>query len=107
MVKALVLFTLLASITAQAEYRVFMLLLSNTKAASAKQIQTTLDPDQYRTLFPLNEGESLTYVDTWMCTGRTDFFKTHCEKPEKVQPPAASLDRSPASTTSQSPDIKN
>jgi hypothetical protein len=93
--------------TAKAEYRVFILLLNNSKTSTARQIQTTLDPEQYKTLYPLNEGEDLTYVDTWMCKGRTDFFKPHCDKPEKVKPSAATLDRSPAAATTQSPDIKN
>lgn len=91
-----------------------MLLLSNSKKASARQIQTTLDPEQYKTLYPLNEGETLTYVDTWMCKGRTDDFRPHCDKPVKAAPAAASLDQagrqpanSPAGGTTESPDIKN
>lgn len=105
---------ILFSSLAQAEYRVFILLLSNKKAATARQIQTTLDPEQYKTLYPLNEGETLTYVDTWMCRGRTDDFRPHCDKPAKPAPTAASLDQpirqpanSPADSTTQSPDIKN
>jgi len=99
---------------AQAEYRVFMLLLSNQKTSTARQIQTTLDPEQYKTLYPLNEGETLSYVDTWMCKGRTDDFRPHCDKPVKPASAAALLDQasrqpanSPANTTTKSPDIKN
>jgi hypothetical protein len=109
----LVLVILFTSI-AQAEYRVFILLLSNKKNASTRQIQTTLDPEQYKTLYPLNEGETLTYVDTWMCRGRTDNFNPHCDKPVKQAPVAASPDQtgrqpanSPVDGTTKSPDIKN
>ena len=90
-----------------AEYRVFVLLLSNTKTSTSRQIQTNLDPEQFITLYPLNEGENISYVDTWMCKGRTDFFKAHCDKPVKVNPQSTALDRSPANVPSQSPDIKN
>jgi len=58
------------------------------------------------TLYPLNDGENISYVDTWMCNGRTDFFKPHCDKPEKVKTAATALDRGPASVTTQSLDIK-
>lgn len=84
-----------------------MLLVSNPKMATARQIQTTLDPEQFKTIYPLNEGESLSYVDTWMCKGRTDDFRPHCDKPVKPAPVATFLDRGPASITTQSPDIKN
>jgi hypothetical protein len=78
----------------QAEYRAFMLHLLNEKTQVVKQILTTLDPDQYRTQFPLNANEKLTYVQTWRCKGRTDFFQPICEKP----------DRNPALAPSQSPE---
>jgi hypothetical protein len=95
------------TLQAHAEYRVFILLLENSKTATTRQIQTTLDPEQYITLYPLNEGENISYVDTWMCKGRTDFFKPHCDKPIKLKPATGALDRSPASLTTQSPVIKN
>lgn len=69
--------------TAQAEYRVFTLNLENTKTKAVRQIQSTLDPEQYASIYPLNKDEKLTYVQTWRCRGRTDFFKPHCAPPTK------------------------
>ena len=52
-----ILFSSLAGSLAHAEYRVFVLLLSNTKNASARQIQTTLDPEQYKTFKHAADGQ--------------------------------------------------
>lgn len=77
-----------------AEYRAFVIDIANTKNKTHRQILTTLDPDQYRTVYPLAQDESISYVKTWRCAGRTDFFQTICEAP----------DRSPATPPSQSPE---
>ncbi len=68
---------------ATAEYRVFILNLENSKTKTVRQIQSTLDPEQYETIYPHSSDEKLTYVQTWLCRGRTDFFKPHCAPPEK------------------------
>jgi hypothetical protein len=98
------------SLTANAEYRVFTLLVSNLKNQEARQIETTLDPEQYATIYPLNKDEYISYVDTWMCKGRTDKLRAHCDKPvnltQKQPDKNPAPDRSPASIPSQSPDIK-
>lgn len=77
-----------------AEYRAFVIDIANTKSKIHRQILTTLDPDQYRTVYPLAQDESISYVKTWRCPGRTDFFHPICEAP----------DRSPATPPSQSPE---
>lgn len=90
------------SVTASAEYRVFTLHISNQDQSQVKQVQTTLDPKQYIGFYPLSAGQKISYVETWRCFGRTDFFKPHCENP-RLQPAAgANLDRKPAS---QSPEV--
>lgn len=93
---------------AEAEYRVFVLKISRAPAtvvgagvgvaaeASAattqppteptlppapKLIQSTLDPNQYPGYYPLEKGESIVYVDTWKCPGRTGDFKPLCQRP--------------------------
>lgn len=76
-------FYLLFIQVAQAEYRAFRLHLVNNKTNVTKQILTTLDPDQYRTQFPISTDENLSYVETWKCLGRTDFLKPICDKPDK------------------------
>ena len=66
---------------ALAEYRVFTLHFINKKTNVTKQIETTLDPEQYITFFPIRAGEEISYIETWRCQGRTDFFKSHCNNP--------------------------
>lgn len=94
---ALMLLFIFAYHSSFAEYRVFTLLIENQKTLTNRQIESTLDPEQYITIFPLTPDEKITYVDTWMCKGRTDFLRPHCEKPqtEKLQN-NKNLDRSPA-----------
>lgn len=82
---------------AVAEYRVFSLIIVNQKNQATRQIQSTLDPQQYKTLYPLNSDEIIAYVDTWRCRGRTDWLQTHCENPNKEPFKYPSLGRSPAS----------
>ncbi|MBC7420299.1 MAG: hypothetical protein H7328_06175 [Bdellovibrio sp.] len=74
---------LFGSLPSQAEYRVFVLQLVNSKTNVVRQIQTTLDPEQYETYYPHSPDEKLTYVQTWRCRGRTDFLKPHCTPPQK------------------------
>lgn len=87
----------IATCNAFAEYRVFSLIIVNQKSQATRQIQSTLDPEQYRTLYPLNADEIIAYVDTWRCKGRTDWLQPHCENPNKEPFKYPSLDRSPAS----------
>lgn len=74
---------LFLSVRLKAEYRVFVLHLENKKNKVTRQIQSTLDPEQYVNLYPLSPDEVMTYVQTWRCHGRTDFFKSHCPEPVK------------------------
>ncbi len=67
--------------SAQAEYRVFILEIANTQSNQRRQIQSTLDPIQYISLYPLNPNETIMYQDTWLCRGNTAHFKQHCERP--------------------------
>lgn len=69
------------NVTSQAEYRVFKLQFTNPKANRTWQILSTLDPIQYKTIFPLSSGESVTYVQTWRCPGSTSQFKAYCQSP--------------------------
>lgn len=72
---------LFLSITAGAEYRVFTLHIKNKKNQNVKQVETTLDPLQYASIYPLKSEEEISYIETWRCQGRTDFFKSHCNNP--------------------------
>ena len=78
---AFVIMFVLPSVTT-AEYRVFKLQITNSKNQNVRQIQSTLDPEQYRMLYPVNADEYVTYVQTWLCPGNTNHFKAHCNPPE-------------------------
>lgn len=63
-----------------------------------KQTETTLDPEQYISIYPLGPNEEISYIETWRCFGRTDFFKSHCDNPRL-------LDQKPVVVPSQSPEL--
>lgn len=83
-----------------AEYRVFTLHIINKSTQMTKQIETTLDPEQYIGFYPLKNDEEISYIETWRCLGRTDFFKSHCDNPRlnttanqnPISKPSAKLD---------------
>lgn len=111
---------ILAATLAKAEYRVFLLEITDTAAiptaatspnegpASSvnttmtnsptvsngsatpplqkRTVQSTLDPIQYRGFYPLKPTENIRYIDTWMCRGRTDYFKPLCPNPKSPAP---------------------
>lgn len=83
--------------SAAAEYRVFTLHIENQKDQSIRQLDTTLDPEQFTSLYPLPAHEKISYTQTWRCRGRTDFFKGHCENPALRRLAEPALDRNPAS----------
>jgi hypothetical protein len=82
------------SISAQAEYRAFLLEVKDTNGTVVRTFKSSLDPDQYRAFYPLKDGESLSYIDTWMCQGRTGNFQPICTSPREVMGDA---ERMPAS----------
>lgn len=83
------LFVFLLAIKSFAEYRVFTLMITNTKTGDNKQFDSTLDPDQYITFYPLKSEEVIHYTQTWRCKGRTSDFKVHCAQPKKREPSQA------------------
>lgn len=88
-------FFLSLSLPALAEYRMLLLQITSADGTPGAQIKSNLDPDQYRGYHPLKTGESITYIDTWMCYGSTN------EKPACVSPrDPASLAQQPANSTS-------
>jgi hypothetical protein len=68
---------------AWAEHRAFLLQISDSQGTPVRQIKSSLDPDQYRGYHPLNQGETITYIDTWMCRGRTGHVPT-CPSPREL-----------------------
>lgn len=78
---ALLIFILLFIQSVFAEYRVFILEIRNPKKRQSRQIQSTMDPIQYASVYPLQLDEEIRYQDTWLCPGNTAHFKQHCERP--------------------------
>lgn len=96
---AILILTIHISTSALAEYRVFLLKISNKPApkpappttvpAEAQQpppdsrlVESTLDHLQYRSYFSIPSDEAVTYVTSWKCRGRTDEFKPYCPNPK-------------------------
>lgn len=81
----LVMILTLTSFAAWAEYRVFVLKITNSKTQHSQTRYSTMDPLQYKTIYPLSADETIEYVDTWKCKGHTGGFRAHCSKPpEKI-----------------------
>lgn len=76
---------ILFSHQAHAEYRAFLLQISNAEGTENRQILSTLDPDQYPGYHPLKQGERIVYVGTWMCRGRTS-EQAICPNPRQLEP---------------------
>lgn len=68
-----------------AEYRVFVLKITNTKTSEVKTINSTLDPEQYKSFYLIKPEESITYVNTWRCRGATRDYKALCEGPAQLK----------------------
>ena len=81
---ALVSVILFSKIT-YAEYRVFTLKITNTKTQISRTIKSTLDPEQYKSYYPLGQDEQISYVKTWRCRGATRDFAALCEAPLSPQ----------------------
>ena len=81
--------------TARAEYRAFLLRISE-KSGDFKIIKSTLDPLQYKTYFTVPDDAIVTYDDTWMCYGRTE-GQPICPSPKELLPQATT-------DTAQSPE---
>lgn len=87
--------TLNLCFSAHAEYRAFLLEVKNPDGAVVKTFKSSLDPDQYRGFYPLQDGESITYIDTWMCRGRTENFQPICASPREQMPTSVGETSSP------------
>ncbi|MFN7455101.1 MAG: hypothetical protein ACK5RO_10645 [Pseudobdellovibrionaceae bacterium] len=71
-----------------AEYRVFQLEISHPERPEEKKvILSNLDPEQYVGYYNLLPGETIVYIDTWMCRGRTN-GQDFCANPKAAPPPA-------------------
>lgn len=80
-------FFILYSYNAYSEYRVFrhkiLTKIEGESEPEVRYIESTLDPDQFVGYYPLSKNETITYVSTWKCRGRTSNFKRHCPNPKE------------------------
>ena len=88
---------LILPLLAQAEYRVFLLKITQTATDSSQPpvfrlIESNLDPEQYSKYYPVYPNEKISYIDTWRCYGRTDSYQEFCKSPRA---PAVSPDEDP------------
>ena len=81
----------LMSQLAEAEYRAFELSVRNVQTGTERRVASTLDHIQYPEYFPLSLGESVEYVRSWMCWGRTDNFQPICPPPGETELPNQGL----------------
>lgn len=72
------------SFTAQAEYRAFELVITDSESGTEKIVLSTLDPNQYRRYYAIKLTETVKYQDTWRCRGNTSWNTPICPKPEKA-----------------------
>jgi hypothetical protein len=78
----ILLLTLLFPFMAQAEYRAFELVITDSTSGQERVVLSTLDPNQYRGYYPIKPEEKITYRQTWRCKGNTSGYKAICPKPE-------------------------
>ncbi len=89
----LFIFILFAPSSLLAEYRVFQLQLINNENKVLRDFQSTLDPLQYPSYFPLPPGLKIQYTKTWMCPENTSNFKPFCPDPKASSLKSPELDK--------------
>lgn len=67
---------------AQAEYRAFLLQITNSKTNSTRQVISTLDDLQYPAYHSITKDESIQILDTWKCLKRSDHYQPICSNPK-------------------------
>jgi hypothetical protein len=85
MIKSIALAFSLASLPffSNAEYRAFLLEIKSADGQNIRYVKSNLDPLQYPAFYPLREGESIAYRETWMCNGRTS-NQPPCKSPKEL-----------------------
>lgn len=76
---------LLYSDSVLAEYRAFKILLVE-KSGNKTELESTLDPLQYRGYYNVPAGTNISYTATWMCRGNTS-HQAICPNPKQQPTP--------------------
>lgn len=77
---------LLFASRSRAEYRAFLLQITDSRSGSERLVISTLDELQYRDYYHLHPAESLQRLDTWMCWARSDHGQPICPNPRTLAP---------------------
>ena len=67
------------AVSARSEYRAFQLAIVDAETGAERMVVSTLDDLQYRQYNFVKPTETVYYVTSWMCRGRTD-HRPVCEQ---------------------------
>jgi hypothetical protein len=76
------LFAVLISTAAHAEYRAFELVIADSATGQERTEISSLTPVQYRRYHNVKATEQVSYRHTWMCKGNTSHLKPVCPNPK-------------------------
>ena len=83
---ALIVWPIMLTSPAFAEYRAFELVISNQTGGQGRVVVTTLDDIQYAGYHHVRKDETVAIQDTWMCWRRSDGPAAICPNPKKAAP---------------------
>ncbi len=80
MYKCLMFFLLFIGLQVQADYRVYLLQITNTQTNEVRTVRSTLDHIQYPMMQPLRQHEKIETMDSWRCRGNTSHYRLLCPR---------------------------
>ena len=95
-------FLIFVPLSAQAEYRAYLLKIESTSSKSVRLVESTLDNIQYPEYYSVLATEKITLDDTWMCYLNSSQFEEICPRPSRQTAGASqipSTSSQPAETT--------
>lgn len=73
-----------SSALALGEYRAYRLALVHELTKQRRVVVSTLDHLQYSTYYPVAPSETVEYLESWICPGRTADFAQTCPNPAAI-----------------------
>jgi hypothetical protein len=86
------------SLNARAEYRVYVLTITDAQSGQSRVVTSTLDDIQYPGYYHVRRDEKVILTDTWMCWGRQGELEPMCPnpRPSSLAPSTSSTNPAPA-----------